>query len=788
VVNILDRIRNRWSQGTLALALLVGSVAGGGGREINFDTTIKPVLQEHCFKCHGPKKQKGKLRLDTLSTDLVQNQDAAEAWYAVREALTLGEMPPEEETTLSRDERETLLSWLNTTIDRAAKLRGDKGGRVVVRRLNRVEYQNTMRDLFGLDISYAADFPPDGVSPDGMFNNGRSLRMMGIQFEYYLKAARNALDQVILTTPEPEVFTHTFEKSTEGKWVNKIKPSNRLGQKQEFLVRIKKDYPENGAFRIKVKAHAEFPKKRGPLPRMEVFVGYRPDTLVDRELLAELDITADGMREYEFVGRIENFPLPVRGQGKYPGLVISVVNTNHDGSPPLVVESLEFQGPLFDRWPPAQHRRILHDSDLRHSHEADYALEVIERFLPRAWRRPVMDSEVERFIDFFKTQRRESPTFEEAIKETLAMALISPSFLYLLEPDSDDPRRLNSFELASRLSYFLWSTMPDEVLMTSVRSGVLQEPAELAKQVSRMIGDDRSRQFVEQFTAQWLDLDAIDRLVIDKKLYPDFRPDLSHDMRSETEELFAHILRNDLSARHFITSDFVMLNNRLARHYGIEGIYGGEFRPVALSGDHASRRGGLLSQASILMANSTGRNSNPIKRAVFLRKRLLNDPPAPPPPNVPELKTADPDFARLPIREQLKAHVNDSACADCHRGIDPWGLALEEFDAVGKWREKIVWPVGGGKTIELPVDAKATLPDGREVDGIAQLREYLWEHRREKFARALVSKLLVYSLGRSLEFSDEAAISALTDEFVKNEMRVGQLLQAIVATPMFQSK
>lgn len=330
--------------------------------------------------------------------------------------------------------------------------------------------------------------------------------------------------------------------------------------------------------------------------------------------------------------------------------------------------------------------------------------------------------------------------------------------------------------------------MPDEVLMTSVRSGVLQEPDELAKQVSRMIGDDRSRQFVEQFTAQWLDLDAIDRLVIDKKLYPDFRPDLSHDMRSETEELFAHILRNDLSARHFITSDFVMLNNRLARHYGIEGVYGGEFRPVALSGDHALRRGGLLSQASILMANSTGRNSNPIKRAVFLRKRLLNDPPAPPPPNVPELKTADPDFARLPIREQLKAHVNDSACADCHRGIDPWGLALEEFDAVGKWREKIVWPVGGGKTIELPVDAKATLPDGREVNGIAQLREYLWEHRREKFARALVSKLLVYSLGRSLEFSDEAAISALTDEFVKNEMRVGKLLQAIVATPMFQSK
>ncbi len=755
--------------------------------EADYLTAVQPILEKHCYHCHGPDKQKGKLRLDTISADLINDRKAAIRWHEVRSAINLGEMPPEEEPALSDDERRTVLSWLNSAIKSAAESRRAKDGRVVVRRLNRIEYQNTMRDLLGLDIPFASDLPPDGASTDGMLNNGSALQMTGIQFEYYLKAARAALDHVITTTPAPKVFEYTFEKSTESKWHRKTKPSNRLGKEQEFIARIKNDYPETGEFRIRIRAKGEFNEGTpGPLPRMRVMVGYRPDTEVYRKTLAEIDITEKGSHDYEFSGRMENFPLPVKGQGKYPGLVISVTNP-YGGHP--VIESLEFKGPIFDNWPPDHHRRILHDTVSRcGSFEQDYVREVVARFLPRAWRRPVTDNEVIRFTEFFQVVRKEMPTFEEAIKETLAMALVSPHFLYILEPFSAEQRPLTQYELAARLSYFLWSTMPDQELRASADSGGLSTPDELTKQVERMLRHPHSQQFVENFVSQWLDIDALDRVVIDQKIHPGFKPELKSDMRRETFAFFSEILHGNLSAEHFIDSDFVTVNSRMAGHYGIEGVLAGEFQRVNLTGENASHRGGLLGQASILTANSTGRDSNLIKRAVFLRKRLLNDPPAPPPPNVPELETADPNFARLPIRKQLEIHLHDSACADCHRNLDPWGQALEQFNAIGLWREKIVRPIHGKKNIELAVDASAKLPDGREIQGISGLKTYLKEHRREQFARAFVSKVLTYALGRSLEFSDETLVSDLTNQFLKNNLRVRDLLVAIVQQPDFQSK
>ena len=753
----------------------------------NYIAEIQPIFQKHCYDCHGPDKQKGKLRLDTISTDLISDHKAAIHWHDVRSAINLGEMPPEEEPALSDDERRTVLSWLNSEIKSAADSRKSKDGRVVLRRLNRTEYQNTLRDLLGLDISFVADLPPDGVSVDGMLNNGSALQMTGIQFEYYLKAARAALDHAITTTLDPKVFEYTFKKSTENKWHRKTKPSNRLGKEQEFIARIKKDYPETGEFRIRIRAKGEFNENTpSPLPRMRVMVGYRPDTEVYRKTLAEIDITEKGSHDYEFSGRMENFPLPVKGQGKYPGLVISVTNP-YGGHP--VIESLEFKGPIFDSWPPAHHRQILHDSVSRSgSFEPDYVREVVERFLPRAWRRPITDDEVIRFTKFFKVVREEMPTFEEAIKETLAMALVSPHFLYILEPFSAKQRPLTQHELAARLSYFLWSTMPDQELLASANSGELSTADELTSQVERMLKHPRSQQFVENFVSQWLDIDALDRVVIDQKLHPGFKPELKGDMRRETFAFFSEILHRNLSAENFIDSDFVTVNSRMASHYGIDGVTAGEFQRVNLTAKNASHRGGLLGQASILTANSTGRDSNLIKRAVFVRKRLLNDPPAPPPPNVPELETADPKFALLPIRKQLEIHLHDPACADCHRNLDPWGQALEQFNAIGHWREKIVRPIHGKKDIELAVDANAKLPDGHTIQGISGLKTYLKENRRKQFARAFVSKLLTYALGRSLEFSDETLISDLTNQFLKNNLRVRDLILAIVQEPNFQSK
>lgn len=750
----------------------------------DFESEVRPILAHHCFDCHGAEKQKGKLRLDTLSRDLVTDRRAAETWHDVRSVLQLGEMPPDDEPELPAEERRILLDWLKESIEQANQARKRDSGRVVVRRLNRVEYQNTMRDLLGLDVSYTTDFPPDAVSEDGMRNNGSALQMTSIQLEYYLAAARKALDRVIVDDSMPGVFTHRFDQSTEKKWVNGIKGSNLVSGKEEFVVRMKKEYPDDGVFRIRMRVRGVIEQEEAPIPHMRLMVGYRPDTLQTRRVLAEGDLPSGDWRELEFVGHLSNFPLPVRGQGKFPGLVVSVA-----ADPGQVeVEWLEFHGLLFQSWPPATHRRILFESELRDRDEPAYVREVVQRFLPRAWRRPVTKEEVERLVGFFKARRNESPSFEESIRETLVLALVSPSFLFLLEPDSLEARPLDSYELAARLSYFLWSSMPDDKLTEVAASGELLNDKTLRAQVRRMIADPRAEEFVVQFTNQWLDLEAAERVVIDQKIYRGFDSGLVEDMKRETQEFVGEVLRHNLSARNFLDSDFAMLNDRLARHYGIEGVRSREFERVPLVGGEAARRGGLLTQAAILTGASTGQDSHVIKRAVFVRDRMLGDPPDPPPPNVPELETADGNFARLPIREQLALHLKDSACADCHRGIDGWGHALEEYDAVGQWRDEVVRMTDGRKKATLPVDARAKLPDGREVTGAAELKRYLLNHREEQFARAFVERITAYGLGRTLGLEDEAALSSLTADFLASDLHLRDLVESIVTSAMFRSK
>ena len=298
----------------------------------DFEQNVKPVLAKYCYGCHGAEKQKGKLRLDTMSTDLLGDPRSAERWHEVRAVINLGEMPPDEEPKLSAEERKAVLDWLNPTIEHATKMRQSKGGRVVVRRLNRSEYQNTMRDLLGVDIDYTRDFPPDGVSPDGMLNNGSSLQMSDIQMEFYLNAARSALDRVITTVEEPRVFRHRFTRSTDGGFPDGVQGASDLGRHRQFIVRMKNDYPEKGAFRIRTKLRVVLPENKGPIPRLRVRVGYRPDTLVDMAILDEVDLPEAGEQELEFVGRIENFPLPVRGQGKFPGLVVMLSNAHDEFS------------------------------------------------------------------------------------------------------------------------------------------------------------------------------------------------------------------------------------------------------------------------------------------------------------------------------------------------------------------------------------------------------------------------------------------------------------------------
>ena len=768
---------------------------------IDYGSEIRPLITKYCSECHGLDVQESNVRLDNLSTDLLKNRATAETWHEVLNVLDAGEMPPTDESQPTEAERVMFTEWVRGQVDAAIEARQATDGRVVLRRLNRIEYQNTMTDLLGMEMDYARDLPPDGTSADGFTNNGQSLQMTALQLEYYLDAARRGLERVIVSGLPPQTYEYTFTESNLNKWKGNEVRSNRLQRRQDFLATMKDDYPEVGNFIVRVTVSAELQPDKG-FPLLEVSVGYRPDTQILMESFDLVELTSAEEQTFEFRGRMENFPLPVRGQGKFPGLVVRLRNVYDDGTAPpnkakneaeypdeptlpaIIVKSVDFKGPVFDQWPPAEHRRLLPKSDLQQTDERAYMVTVLKDFMSRAFRRPVDSAEVDRMASFFEEVRPEFPTFEEAARETLAMVLVSPDFLYLMEPAGDNKRPLNNWELASRLSYFLWSTMPDEELLGVAVNGALSDKSVLAAQVERMIHDPRSQQFVDQFTDQWLHLGFIENVSIDTKEYRGFNDDLKRDMIGESKHVFAELLAKNRSCDHFLSSDFTMLNERLARHYGIDGVYGHRFRPVSLKEDATNRRGGLLTHASVLMINSTGRDSHPIRRAVWLRDRLLNDPPPPPPPDVPTLEDSpDPNFANLPVREQLKLHRQKAACDSCHRNIDPWGIALENYNAIG-----LIRSTGANDKNDSSIDTSAILPNGDKFSGATELQEYLLNHRREQFAESLVSRLMTYALGRRLELSDQKIIDDIVADSLANDFRLADLVQKVVLSRPFLTK
>ena len=791
-----------------AVSLAVSStfaIENGMPDAATFQRDVKPILVQRCLACHGPEKSEADLRLDTLNPNLIAGPDA-ETWHDVLNKLNLGEMPPKKAPPLSEEDRQKVVGWLTQELQRAAEFGRSTGGKVILRRLTRYEYNNTLRDLLGLDLDYAAKLPPDSPSADGFKNNGAALGISPLQMELYLEAARMGLGKAIVTGERPPVYTHHADKGEPDKRA-KGQNSNELSSRNRFLVRLL-EFPREGEVAVRVRASTNAAAD-APYPRMRVAMGVRADTQAPEKTLAEVDVTAslDDPQTFEFRGRIEDFPLPGHNP-KFPGLQISIYNSlanpsnngakprkkkdaaaadKSSGQPVIVIESVEFEGPLLTSWPPPSHAQIFVASD-DGSNEIERARKVLERFLTRAYRRPVSVADVDPMLKYFAQVRTNSLNFEEAMREVLAMSLISPNFLYLVEPrsNSSDWEKLTDYELASRLSYFLWSTMPDQELFDLAATGRLRDQEVLAKQVSRMLADPKSRQFVQHFSEQWFDLSAVDRVAVNPEFYSDFDDSLKADMRMETQLFFATILDEDFSCLKLLDADFTLLNRALAEHYGLAGPRGTAFERVALS--PADRRGGLLTQGSFLLANSNGESSHPIKRAVWLLDRLLDSPPAPPPPDVPELDSDEPSLAGLPLKRQLEIHRQKEACNSCHRGIDPWGIALENYDAVGNWREVFATGKAGKKVDSSPIDAVANLPDGSRVDGVNELKQYLLQQRRQQFAETIVKRLLTYSLGRSLEWTDRPSITTLTERFTQSDYRLRQLIVAIVQSEPFQTK
>ena len=798
---------------------------------------VAPLFQKHCHGCHGPEKAKGKLRIDQLNPDLLKGNDG-DHWRDVLDRLNFGDMPPAKEPALKKEDRELMTAWLTQERGRAALA---KNQATHFRRLTRREYERTLQDLLGLSIEFGTRLPEDGRSKDGFRNDGDALRMSPLQYETYLQIADDALAEAIVSGPAPVVHRYRLSCSEKfDKFEVTALPKPADGPGESFAYETKKgkafriwnmsgpkkgwdpalrpsairrfgeaavQIPERvlafgfhqafrkGETRIKVRAARVAPAEGADaarVPSLTVAVGSTNFHGVELRTLGEpIVIDHTEYRTYEFRVRMENVSVPNAGplNDKNSALVTawnSAKAIKGESSPPrLKIEWLEFETPFFETWPPKMHTDILFAND--GLAEPAYAREVVRRFASRAYRGPIAPAELDRLMNYWTKARASTDTLEGSLRETLGVVLSSPRFLGLPASRTGGTKeRLTDHELASRLSYFLWSTMPDETLVRLADQRKLRDPAVLSAQIRRMIQDPRAWLFIEQFAEQWLELDRLQRVTVHKNSYPGFDDQLAAAMRLETIHFFGEVLRGDMSIFQFLASDFTCVNETLAAHYGITGVVGPKFRKVKL--DEAHHRGGVLTHASVLTGLSDGKDGHPIKRGMWLLKNLFDETPPPPPPNVPELNRENPTVKNLTIPQALAVHRSSTACMGCHRKIDPWGIAFEEYDAVGNWQRDGVGASLRKRRTSQPIDAKAELPSGVKVEGMVELRAELLRAKSDDFRRAMLRKVMAYALGRSLTLGDIAAADALVATLRERGDRLPALIELIAASEPFQSK
>ena len=553
--------------------------------------------------------------------------------------------------------------------------------------------------------------------------------------------------------------------------------------------------PASGVLRVRVRASNTSLKEDGSFPSLRLFFGFQASNNSDASRrIGYTDVAIEASPEnpqfYQWdipLGEIPRNPyrgIMTLGETPNPAEFLEFRNvsqhTSKKSSANAQFDYLEISGPVYEQWPPKSHTRIFIDS-ANTSDESRYAREVLAHFMPRAWRRPVTDSEIDQKLALFGLLRPGSNDFQEAMIEVLAGVVSSPKFLYIVQSDrSKDKKgveRVTDLELATRLSMFLWSSVPDRELLDLAERGRLSDPDALVSQTERLLADPRSRRFSKHFTRQWLGMQLLDFLEVDKKVYDQFDDYLKEAMQQEPIAFFNEALKENSSVMDFIHADYALVNERLARHYDLPGIHGNHFRKVSLkSGD---QRGGLLTQAGLLAMNSDGKDSHPLKRGIWLLENLLNDPPPPPPPAVPEIDLTDPEILKLTLKERMEDHRNAPACMSCHAKIDPWGIAFENFDATGSWRSDIA-----GK----PVDASSVLFNNQELHGMDGLKRFLLENRQDQFARAMVHKVSVYALGRPLSFADRSSVDEVAADLRKQGDGLATLITSVVTSDLFQSK
>ena len=753
---------------SLATPALVAAwlLAGGARAEtvpasgpMNFAEHVKPLLKQYCADCHNAEKSKGDLDL-TPHIEGGKLVEDRKVWEKVIELMESREMPPEKKPQPSEGQRDTIIKFLDGQLSKADCETTKNPGRVTIRRLNRDEYHNTVRDLLGVEY-WPADFPSDEIGY-GFDNIGDVLSLSPMLMEKYLAVAETITGKAIVADAQPKPFVKRFRGdkfSSPNEWVRPLE-SRVLGLYREGEATTELNAPVRADYTLRIRAYGE---QAGPeAPKMRVSVAGRE--------LKVFEVPNEKGKIFEVTTPLEAGPHKIA--------VGYLNNYNEKGDRNLFVDYVEVQGPPIapDIKLPESHTRLITRMP-KPGEEHAVGRELLAAFAKRAYRRPVADAEVERLTRFVDLAVSRGGGFLEGMQLAVQAALCSPHFLYRWELDppamkAGESRDLTDLEVASRLSYFLWSSLPDAELAGLAEKGELLKDGNLEKQAVRLLKDWRARTFASCFASQWLQVRGIWTVAIDPKTFGKWDDSLKAAMMEETILFFQAIMQEDRPVTDLLDADFTFLNEKLARHYGIEGVTGEEFRRVALKPE--SHRGGVLTLGSVLVSTSTPTRTSPVIRGKWMLEQILGTPPPPPPADVPPLPEQAPLDQTASLRQRLEQHRSQAECAGCHAKMDPLGFALENFDATGAWRET------DGK---YPIDASGKLANGTAFTGAADLRAVL--KGGNKFTRSLAMKMTTYALGRGLEYSDRCAVDALVAKIGTQGNRFSALVTGIVTSEPF---
>lgn len=745
--------------------LTAKSQAPQGNRKIEFAKDVKPLTQKFCAGCHSGKEPPAGVDVSKAKGDADLQNDSAH-WERIVKALRSNHMPPATAPQPTREQRELLIAALESILSGNCTLQDP--GKVTIRRLNRTEYANTIRDLMGVDYKATADFPSDDVG-NGFDNMGDVLTLSPLLMEKYLDAGEKIAEMAIATqTSKATRFEADKLSAAEGTTLT-IEGDRNFSTNAvstfNFPVTVA------GSYRVSILAYGQ---QAGPEPcKMRLLLDGRP-------IQGPIEVKATAPTAYEI-------PLELGVGTRTFGVEFLNDYYQPTAADPkqrdrnLAVRHVEVVGPFGANTYPETTTRIIPQQPPK-GEELNAAKQYLTAFASRAFRRPVRPEEVEALMRVFKVPFDAKESFNRSMQVAVSAVLVSPQFLFRaeLDPKASDPktpRLLSGFEIASRLSYFLWSSMPDDVLLREAATGKLNEPKAIEHQVDRMMRDPKARSLSNTFAEQWLQLRKLDGIRPDPKRFPNFPNATRNLMVQESKLFFNDVLANDRSILEFLDSKYAFLNAQLAAHYDIGGVTGNQMQRVELP--PGTMRGGLLGQGAILMLNSNPTRTSPTKRGKWILEQILGTPPPPPPPGVDELKPKRADGAELTLRQQMEEHRKNPDCASCHARMDPMGFSLENYDAVGRWRFK--------DEANVPIDATGQLPDGEKFSGPQELKAILMA-QKDMFARNLAEKLTVFALGRGVTLRDDCAIDEIVKSCKADGYKISRLIKAIATSDPFRKR